>query len=247
MTLHLREIRHQYRQERSLADRATRNILLGAAGLLATLLLVLSPDTGTEALRLRWIGVFVALTGLSFATVPRLHGRLRRALLAYRLKRVFPLELDIVEECDRLGILPPPVADYVERVVNAYAQMGDLVRESDADGLIEELTPLGEAHDNVLQFLELAAKTRRLKDAHDDYAATLSQRDAQTLLAQYRYRCDELRRIMLSFERSLSHLVMAHVTASDLAGTSADEVKERMGQVEEEMETIRQSLCEIAD
>jgi len=107
--------------------------------------------------------------------------------------------------------------------------------------------PLTEVRDNVLQFLHLVARAQRLRETQEEFETTLSDRDLWTLRQRYLRRCEELHQIVVSFEQSLSHFVMAHVAAEELDQKDLEEVAQRMGQMENEMEAIKQGLYELAD
>jgi len=247
MSLRLRDIHWQFQVEEAATARLTRALLLGSAGFLATFLLVLSPETGSPGVRLGWLGVFASLTTLSWLFVPRWQRQVQTALLRFRLRKRFPLEWDVLEACAQLGPLPDPLGHYVDRVLNIYARFQQRPRLARWPADVPPGWPLTEVRDNVLQFLHLVARAQRLRETQEEFETTLSDRDLWTLRQRYLRRCEELHQIVVSFEQSLSHFVMAHVAAEELDQKDLEEVAQRMGQMENEMEAIKQGLYELAD
>ncbi|HIE51642.1 MAG TPA: hypothetical protein EYP85_07760 [Armatimonadetes bacterium] len=242
MKVRLYQLQRQFRAQWSLADRAARNFILGGAGIVALVLLMLSPSIGSSLSHAAWLGLFAVLAIVSFLTVPWLHRHLREVILRYRLGQLLPLDLSIWERCGQLGALPEVLARQVEGVLTVYLEMQAAVARERNEFAFTLRRYLTEAKENVLLFLDLTASTRRLQQTLEQHGFRLPEEDRRTLRRKFAERCHQLEQIVYSFDRSLAHLVLTQVALDDTASVDAQEVAQRMRAIEEEMGEVKEEL-----
>ncbi len=219
-------------------DAAQRLMSLGVGGA-AFFMLLTAPVLGPMWAGI-WLGLWTGLAAVGFATRRRTYESLRHTLLTARLGQMAPLELDIWERIARLKHVPAPISQYIERFLGTYIEFKQHVREDDKVDLGQ--VQLAQAHEHVMDFLDLAERTGAIRNILETMSHRISDDDQIRLRQRFSEQCAGLQEITQTFDRSLGNLVVAQVLGDDLGETTMEYVQERMSAIEDEFEEVKQSL-----
>lgn len=219
-------------------DQAQRAISLGTGAAVAVLLMT-APALGPVLYPI-WLGLAAGVGVLALAARPTLYRNLREALLLQLLHQRAPLELELWERVAKLGHLPTPLDQYVEHCLGTYLEFKCMIREDDHVELGQ--VQLLQYREHILDFLDLAERTGRIRHILDTQGHRVTDEDKIKLRQRFAEMCSGLQEFAQSFDRSLGNLVVAQVLGDEVGDHTMETVQERMREIEAEFEEVKVSL-----
>jgi hypothetical protein len=237
--VNLAEMRQHYRAAKlDSEDHAQRLLSLGF-GAAAAVLLMTAPAL-SPVLHLVWLGLVAGLAVGGLVARRFVYDRLREALVDQALQLHTPVDRELWDRLGTMRPVPAPINQYVEHVLNTYLDMKGRVDE----GAEVELgqVQLIEARERVMDYLDLAERTGQIRNILEQHARRLAEDDQVKLRQRFSEQCAGLQAIAQSFDRTLGNLLVAQVLRDELGETTIEEVAERMREIEEEFDEVKQSL-----
>lgn len=235
----LAQMRQYYNAAVVDSEEHSQRLLSLGVGAIAAVLLMTAPALG-PVLQMVWLGLCFGLAAAGILFRRRLHEQLRETLLEQQLQLHTKVDRELWDRIGRMPPLPQPLQQYVEHFLSTYTDFKSQVDET-ADVELGQVQ-LIQARDQVFDFLDLAERTGNIRRAIDTQSHRLSDEDQMRLRQLFSEQCAGLQQLAQSFDRSLGHLVMAQVLGEELGETRIEDVAERMTEIEEEFEHVKQSL-----
>ncbi|NUQ00063.1 MAG: hypothetical protein HUU35_09450 [Armatimonadetes bacterium] len=237
--VNLAEMRQHYRAAVVDSEEHAQRLVSLGAGAAAAVLLMTSPALGS-VLPVLWLAMCGALMTGAVLYRRRFHQQLREALLEQQLQMHTRIDRELWDRIGQMRPLPQPLQQYVEHFLATYNDFKQQVNEDSAVELGQ--VQLIQARDQVLEFLDLAERTGRIREVLDTQSHRLADEDQMRLRQLFSEQCAGLQDLAQTFDRSLGNLVVAQVLGSELGETRIQDVAERMREIEEEFEHVKQSL-----
>ncbi|MCC7493850.1 MAG: hypothetical protein IT204_15955 [Fimbriimonadaceae bacterium] len=236
----LAQMRQHYRAAAVDSEEHAQRLLSLGIGAAAAVLFISTPAVA-EFLQVVWLGATAALvTGFVMAR-RKLFERLRQTIFEQQLQLHTNVDRELWDRVGRLEPLPQPLQQYVEHFLSTYTELKSQVREGPQVELGQ--VQLLQAREQVIDFIDLAERTGRIRKVLDTQSHRLSDDDQVKLRQLFSEQCSGLQDLAQSFDRSLANLLVAQVLGEEMGETSIAEVSERMRAIEDELDHVKQSLA----
>ena len=237
--LNLAQMRQHYNAAVVDSEEHAQRLLSLGVGAVAAVLLMTAPALG-PALQMVWIGLCGGLAAAGIIFRRRLNDRLQETLLEQQLQTYTRLDRELWDRIAKLDVLPQPLDKYVEHFLTTYLQMKQEINEEAAVELGQ--VQLIQARDQVLEYIDLAERTGKIRKALDTMGHILTDEDQIMLRQRFSEQCSGMQELAQTFDRSLGNLMMAQVLGEELGETRIEDLQERMTEIEEEFEHVKTTL-----
>ncbi len=237
--INLAQMRQHYRAAVVDTEEQAQRLMSLGVGAAAAVLLMTAPAL-PAVLQAVWLGVVATFAVGGIVLRRHVQRELREKLLLQQLQLHTSLDRELWDRIGSLEALPQPLQQYVEHFLATYLDLRSQVR----DGPNVELGQVQviQARDQVLDFLDLAERTGRIRRVLDTQSKRLADEDQMRLRQLFSEQCSGLQELVQSFDRSLANLLVAQVLGDELGEASLEHMAERMREIEEELEHVKQSL-----
>ncbi len=237
--INLASMRQHYHAALVDSEEHSQRLLSLGVGAIAAMLLMTAPALG-QVLQVVWLGVTFGIAAAGFLFRRTLHDNLRETLLEQQLQMHTRVDRDLWDRVGRMKPLPQPLQQYVEHFLSTYVELKRQVGDKAEVELGQ--VQLIQAREQVLDFLDLAERTGNIRRALDSQSHRLSDEDQMRLRQRFSEQCAGLQELAQTFDRSLGNFVVAQVLGDGLGEATIESVAERMREIEEEFDYVKQVL-----